>query len=507
MPYIGRQGEFGIRNRFQYLASADDTSVSGSDANGVTMTFSDGLYIDVYLNGVKLKAGEDYNTTTANTVAGISAMSANDEVEIIVYDVFTVADTVSASDGGTFSGAVTFNGDISVGDDLTLGSDSAVINMGADSDVTITHNADKGVTLNDMDISGLTSINGTDSGSGANYGQIGGRRNMVYNGDMQICQRDTSVSGVGDGDSGYHVQDRWKYGEAGSPTAVVTMSQSTDTPDGFHSSLKMDCTTASGTPDADDVVYLLQWFEGQDLQGWNKGDAQARSVTLSFWVKTTKTGTYIVNLYDADNTRHISKAYTVNVTNTWEYKTLTFEGDTSGAWDNDNAGSLAVQFGLSTGTNYTSGTLATSWEAYDATNLFVGQVNALDNTNNNFYITGVQMELGDTATAFEYEGYGENLARCQRYYQSQGGESANAWAWKGSAHGAFYDLETKEFPVPMRAAATVTKSGTFATTNTDEPSAWTEVEYAYHWQSQADAAGQTSINSNSSGKLAFDAEL
>ena len=94
MPYIGRQGEFGIRNRFQYLASADDTSVSGSDANGVTMTFSDGLYIDVYLNGVKLKAGEDYNTTTANTVAGISAMSANDEVEIIVYDVFTVADTV-----------------------------------------------------------------------------------------------------------------------------------------------------------------------------------------------------------------------------------------------------------------------------------------------------------------------------------------------------------------------------------------------------------------------------
>ena len=147
MPYIGRQGEFGIRNRFQYLASADDTSVSGSDANGVTMTFSDGLYIDVYLNGVKLKAGEDYNTTTANTVAGISAMSANDEVEIIVYDAFTVADTVSATDGGTFSGAVTFNGDISVGDDLTLGSDGAIVNFGNDSDVTLTHVADTGLTV------------------------------------------------------------------------------------------------------------------------------------------------------------------------------------------------------------------------------------------------------------------------------------------------------------------------------------------------------------------------
>jgi len=147
MPYLGREGQFGVRNRFQYLASNGDTSVSGEDANGITMTFSDGLYIDVYLNGVKLKAGEDYNTTTANTVAGISAMNANDEVEVIAYDAFSAADTVSAADGGTFSGNVTFNGDISVGDDLTLGSDSAIINIGADSDVTLTHVADTGVTL------------------------------------------------------------------------------------------------------------------------------------------------------------------------------------------------------------------------------------------------------------------------------------------------------------------------------------------------------------------------
>ena len=163
MPYLGREGQFGVRNRFQYLASNGDTSVSGEDANGITMTFSDGLYIDVYLNGVKLKAGEDYNTTTANTVAGISAMNANDEVEVIAYDAFSAADTVSEADGGTFSGNVTFNGDISVGDDLTLGSDSTVINMGADSDVTITHNADKGITLNSKDISGVKSLNGTDS--------------------------------------------------------------------------------------------------------------------------------------------------------------------------------------------------------------------------------------------------------------------------------------------------------------------------------------------------------
>ena len=108
MPYIGRSTDgFGVRNRFLYLASADDTSVSGADANGATLTFTDGAYVDVYLNGVLLKAGTDYNTNTANTIASLSAMSANDEVTVIVYDVFTVGDMVSATSGGTFSGAVT----------------------------------------------------------------------------------------------------------------------------------------------------------------------------------------------------------------------------------------------------------------------------------------------------------------------------------------------------------------------------------------------------------------
>jgi len=108
MPYIGRSTDgFGVRNRFLYLASADDTSVSGADANGATLTFTDGAYVDVYLNGVLLKAGTDYNTNTANTIASLSAMAANDEVTVVVYDVFTVGDMVSATSGGTFVGNVT----------------------------------------------------------------------------------------------------------------------------------------------------------------------------------------------------------------------------------------------------------------------------------------------------------------------------------------------------------------------------------------------------------------
>ena len=146
MPYIGRSTDgFGVRNRFLYLASASDTSVSGADANGATLTFTDGAYVDVYLNGVLLKAGTDYNTNTANTIAGISSMSANDEVTVIVYDVFTVGDMVSATSGGTFIGAVTLSGGVT--GDLDLNTDSAAIKFGADDDVTVTHDPDDGLIL------------------------------------------------------------------------------------------------------------------------------------------------------------------------------------------------------------------------------------------------------------------------------------------------------------------------------------------------------------------------
>ena len=114
MPYIGRSTDgFGVRNRFLYLASASDTSVSGADANGATLSFSDGAYVDVYLNGVLLKAGTDYNTNTANTIAGLSALASNDEVTVIVYDVFNVGDIVISRSVVTFIGSITFSSTVS----------------------------------------------------------------------------------------------------------------------------------------------------------------------------------------------------------------------------------------------------------------------------------------------------------------------------------------------------------------------------------------------------------
>ena len=148
MPYIGRSTDgFGVRNRFIYLATSGATSVSGADANGATLTFTDGAYVDVYLNGVLLKPTTDYNTSTAGTIAGLSALNTNDEVTVVVYDVFTVADMVSATSGGTFVGNVTMSGDATIGDDLTFSSDGAVLSFGADADVTLTHVADQGLTL------------------------------------------------------------------------------------------------------------------------------------------------------------------------------------------------------------------------------------------------------------------------------------------------------------------------------------------------------------------------
>jgi hypothetical protein len=241
-----------------------------------------------------------------------------------------------------------------------------------------------------------------------------GFRNIVINGDMSLAQRSTSVASITA--SGYYTVDRMTL--ALNSLGTWTQSQSTDVPtgQGFATSLKMDCTTADATPSGADVLILEQIFEGQNLQYLKKGTANAVSLTLSFWVKSTKTGTFIATLQDNDNSRTISKSYTVNVTDTWEKKTITFEGDTSGVLGNDNGASLILQLWLGAGTDYTSGTLATSWEPTVTANRAVGQVNIADNTSNDWYITGVQLEAGTTASDFEFLPVDVNLARCQRYY-------------------------------------------------------------------------------------------
>ena len=223
-------------------------------------------------------------------------------------------------------------------------------------------------------------------------------RNLIINGDMSIAQRGTSTSSITT--SGYHSIDRIDtvIGSQG----TWTQSQSTDVPtgQGFAKSLKMDCTTADASPASGDFLIIQQGLEGQNLQLLKKGTSSAESLTLSFWVKSNKTGTYIAELWDRDNDRAYSQSYTISSASAWEKKTITYSGDTTGAFDNDNAKSLEVNFFLGAGSDRTSGTLQTAWGAKTNANRAVGQVNLADSTSNEWYITGVQLEVGTTASDF-----------------------------------------------------------------------------------------------------------
>ena len=244
-------------------------------------------------------------------------------------------------------------------------------------------------------------------------------RNIIINGDMSIAQRGTSATGLGNNDSGYHTVDRFKFVENNAPTCEFTQTQSTDVPSGqgFVKSLKMDCTTAQTSLAGDDFIYINTSAEGQNLQYIKKGTSSAESLTLSFWVKSNKTGTYIFEIIDRDNSRAISKSYTISSASTWEKKTITLDGDTTGTLDNDNARSFEIIFWLLAGANFQSGTLQTSWNTRTTTNDAVGQVNLADSTSNEWYITGVQLEAGQVASDFEFLPYDVNLRRCMRYYQ------------------------------------------------------------------------------------------
>ena len=285
-----------------------------------------------------------------------------------------------------------------------------------------------------------------------------GNKNIIINGAMNVAQRGT-VASVTNGM--YGGPDRYAITE--NNDLVVTLSQDTDVPtgSGFLNSMKVDVTTADSSTAAGEYGFLGQKFEGQNLQRLKKGTSSAESVTLSFWVKSTITGTYIIQLYDSDNTRHICKSYTVSSSNTWEFKTLTFAGDTTGAFDDDNAHSLQVYWWLVAGSDYTSGTLATSWASFTAANAAVGQVNAVNSTDNNFYLTGVQLEIGDVATAFEHEDIGTTLAKCQRYYTIE--KAGTGGVYKRLALGQCQDSTSAGFilslSTPLRGTPTLETSG------------------------------------------------
>jgi len=214
------------------------------------------------------------------------------------------------------------------------------------------------------------------------------------------------------------------------------MSQATDAPtgSGFVKSLKFLEASSGANPGANDFNLITQRIEGQNLQYLLKGTSSAKSLTLSFWIKASVTGTYIAHLTDDDNSRFISKAYTVSSANTWEYKTVTFPADTTGAFANDNGRSLDVELYFGAGSNFTSGTLNTTWNSYTAANQAVGQVNALASANDYVQFTGIQLEAGTTASDFEFLPVDVNEDRCLRYCEVYTGTNTHGGLYSGSAY-------------------------------------------------------------------------
>ncbi len=282
---------------------------------------------------------------------------------------------------------------------------------------------------------------------------------ICINGDMQVAQRGTSLTGQTG--SGFCLD---RFGFQMDTFGTWTMTQTDDGPtgSGFTHALKWDCTTADTSLGAGHFGLAHYRIEGQDLQLLKKGTSSAEKVTISFWVKSAKTGTYILELFDVDNSRQISQAYTISSANTWEQKILVFDGDTTGALGNDNGHSLAISWWLGAGSTYSGGTLNTSWASNTNANRAVGVVNLADSTSNDWYLTGVQIEVGEytasTLPAFQHESFGDNLIRCQRYFQKYTQPpligSANAG---NTVARASFGLITS-----MRTGATATHNGTFS---------------------------------------------
>jgi len=286
-----------------------------------------------------------------------------------------------------------------------------------------------------------------------------GRKNLIINGAMQVAQRGTSETGV----------TSMKYANAPDHYQLVinnmgayTVSQSTDAPDGFANSYKIQCTTEDASPAASDYFFFWTKHEGQDVQHLKFGTASAQQLSLSFWVKSNMTGTWQVNFRDKDNGRLITGTYTTNSADTWEYKTITVDGDTgSSGFTNDNNESFSLEFPLGAGTDFTSGTAPTAWEgSVNANRAASNTVNIASSTSNYWAITGVQLEVGSVATPFEHRSYGEELALCQRYLYWWDSTGSNyAFFASGPAQGTDDLRYLVNYPVQMRATPTLGYNG------------------------------------------------
>ena len=292
-----------------------------------------------------------------------------------------------------------------------------------------------------IDTSGHVSIDG------ANFPTAGplSNRNLIINGAMQVAQRGTSFTGV---TNTQFALDRFQFQTT--DEATYTLEQSSESPAGFEKSLKVTVTTADSSIEADDYTAVQYAVEGYDTIPLGFGAADAKYVTLSFWVRSSETGNFGLHVHNSGNNRDWDATYAVNSANTWEYKTITVPGDTAGTWLKNNGVGLKLWFSLLVGSTYEASAVSTSWGSTLALGVN-GQVQLSSVLNATWQITGVQLEVGETATPFEHRSYGDELRLCQRYYYKEPSAAYHPGILDGSAN---YPAAWVYHPVEMRAAPT-----------------------------------------------------
>ena len=302
-----------------------------------------------------------------------------------------------------------------------------------------------------------------------NVGQ--GSSNLIINGAMNVSQRGTSFT-IDTANTNTYCFDRFFFSHNANTNGQCTVTQDSSAPNGFKNSFKVDVTTADtslAVAHADSVYHRI---EAQNLQGLAFGTSDAKNITLSFYVKSNKTGTYSVNIAQNDNSyKQANLTYTINSADTWERKTLTFTGDTSGVINDDNGHGLEIAWHLALGTNFTSGSNSASFASYADANFGANHgVNIFDNTSNEWFLTGVQLEIGSQASDFQHEDIGTTRKKCMRYFHSINGAGHSDPT--DSAYGRYICFGQDNnglrwfhhFPEEMRSAPTMTANNISSST-------------------------------------------